>query len=190
MPRCSSPQEVGENGAWARPADPHSTYLTSTQDPHVYPSVNTPLTSLLQPPKSQVHFLTSRYLPKPGLSWPIQPCELLLSRSTLHSSDVSILPDLSQSAFLPFCLCSSCVLRQEAFLFPFLYSNPTDRSKPHTFQPLPSLLPPPHVGANLSHFWVSVALRVKTEHLSSDFNCWSVETFPWLGVLQSTSKYL
>lgn len=129
MVRRSLLRQVGENTGWIRPADPHSTYLDSTQD-GTY-SVNT---------HSPPYF--SHPSPK-STSWPQSPCLSLASPDQprhVNCFSQEVLSARVRSAFSLISLKALFYLSvsAQAMHSERRPSGPTDRSKPHTFQPLAS----------------------------------------------------
>ena len=130
---CSSLREAGENRDQIRPADPHSTYLNSTQD-CTY-SVNTSLTSLLQPsPKST--------------SWPQSPCVSLASLdqpSHVNSFSQEVLSVQVRSVF------SLISLEALSYLSVFAQAVHSDRRPSCS----PSFIQIPPTGQSPTHFNLS-----------------------------------
>lgn len=114
-----------------RPPDSHLLYFTSTQG-YMY-SLALHQAPLLQSPKSQAHFVTSKPPSKPGPSLPIQLQSFLLSRGTLCSSELSFLPGSypkllpSFLSLLQLCTLTGCLPCSPSFI----QIPPTGRGPAH-----------------------------------------------------------
>lgn len=108
-------------------------------------------------------------------SWPQGACLSLASPDQFGHVNCFSQEVLSAQVTSAFSLISLKVLSYLSVFAQAVYSDrrpscspsfiqiPPAGKAPHISTPPKS--PPPHVGAHRSHFWVSVALRVKTEHL-------------------------